>query len=79
MRGFDAISAPIKVSRFESDRFKSLFNTERSTFKSGAEQSCSEEETASKVAFLARTEALSGGLSALFHYPVQCEHYLIQY
>ena len=37
-RGSVAISAPIKVFRPDSDRFKNLSNTERSTFNSGAEQ-----------------------------------------
>ena len=47
-----AISAPIKVFRLDSDRFKNLSGTERSTFNSGAEQFCSGAETASKAAFL---------------------------
>ena len=59
-----AISAPIKVFRLDSDRFKNLSDTERSTFNSGAEQYCSGAETASKAAFLVWTEALSGILSA---------------
>ena len=46
------ISAPIKVFRLDSDRFKNLSDTEPSTFNSGAEQYCSGAETASKAAFL---------------------------
>ena len=51
-RGSVAISAPIKLFRLDSDRFKNLSDTERSTFNSGAEQSCSGAENASKAAFL---------------------------
>ena len=51
-RGSVAISAPIKVFRLDWDGFKNLSDTERSTFNSGAEQYCSEAETASKAAFL---------------------------
>ena len=40
-----AISAPIKVFRLDSDRFKNLSDTERFTFNSGAEQYCSGAET----------------------------------
>ena len=36
-RGSVAICAPIKVFRLDSDRFKNLSDTERSTFNSGAE------------------------------------------
>ena len=54
-RGSVTISAPIKVFRLDSDRFKNLsgglFETERSTFNSGAEQYCSGAENASKAAF----------------------------
>ena len=51
-RGSVAISAPMKVFTLDSDRFRNLSNTERSTFNSGAEQYCSRTETASKAAFL---------------------------
>ena len=51
-RGSVPISAPIKVFRLDSDRLKNLFDTERSTLNSGAEQYCSGAETALKVAFL---------------------------
>ena len=51
-RGSVAIFAPMKVFRLDSDRFKNLSDTERSTFNSGAEQYCSGAETASKAAFL---------------------------
>ena len=51
-RGSVAISAPIKVFRLDSDRFKNLSDTERSTFNSGAEQYCSGAENASRAAFL---------------------------
>ena len=52
LRGFVAISAPIKVVRLDSDCFKNLSDTERSSFNSEAEQYCSRAETASKAAFL---------------------------
>ena len=42
----------IKVFRLDSDRFKNLSDTERSTFNSGAEQYCSGAENGSKAAFL---------------------------
>ena len=51
-RGSVAISAPIKVFILDSDRFKNLSDTERSTFNSGAEQYCFGAENASKAAFL---------------------------
>ena len=51
-RGSVAISAPIKMFRLDSDRFKNLSDMERSTFNSGAEQYCSGAENASKAAFL---------------------------
>ena len=51
-RGSVAISAPMKVFRLDSDRFKNLSDTERSTFNSGSEQYCSGAESASKAAFL---------------------------
>ena len=69
--GFVAISAPIKVFRLDSDRFKNLSDTERSTFNSGAEQYCSGAETASKAVFLVWTEALSGTLSATLRFTVR--------
>ena len=76
-RGSVAISAPIKVFRLDSDRFKNLSDKERSTFNSEAEQYCSGAETASKAAFLVRTEALSGTFcDGPFHYTVRCEHSL---
>ena len=46
-----AISAPIKVFRLDSGRFKNLSDTKRSTFNSGEEQYCSGADTASKAAF----------------------------
>ena len=70
-RGSVAISAPIKVFRLNSDHFKSLSDTERSIFNSGAEQYCSGAETASKAAFLVWTEALSGTLSAMLRFTIQ--------
>ena len=70
-RGSVAISAPIEVSRLDSDRFKNLSDTERSTFNSGAEQYCSEAETASNAAFLVWTEALSGTLSATLRFTIR--------
>ena len=63
IRGSDAISAPIKVFRLDQDRFKTLFDTEGSTFNSRAEQFCSGAESASKATFLLGTEALSGPVS----------------
>ena len=51
-RGSVVISAPIKVFRVDSDRFKNLSDTERSTFNSGAEQYCSGAENALKAVFL---------------------------
>ena len=51
-RGPVAISAPIKVFELDSDRFKNLSDTERSTFNSGVEQYCSRAENASRAAFL---------------------------
>ena len=47
-----AISAPIKVFGFDSERFQNLSDTERSTFNSGGEKYCSGAENASKTAFL---------------------------
>ena len=70
-RGSVAISAPIKVFRIDSDRFKNLSDMERSTFNSGAEQYCSGVETASKAAFPVRTEALSGTLSATLRFTIR--------
>ena len=49
---FRCNSCSDKVFRLDSDRFKNLSDTERSTFNSGAEQYCSEAENASTVAFL---------------------------
>ena len=69
-RGSVAIFAPIKVFRLDSDRFKNLSDTERSTFNSGAEQYCSGTETASKAAFLVWTEELSRTLSALLRFTI---------
>ena len=51
-RGSVAISVPMEVFRLDSDRFKNLSYTERSTFNSGAEQYCSGAEIAWKAAFL---------------------------
>ena len=70
-RGSVAISAPIKVFRLNSDRFKNLSDTERSTFNSGAKQYCSGAETALKPAFLVWTEALSGTLSATLRFTIR--------
>ena len=70
-RGSVAISAPIKVFRLDSDRFRNLFDTERSTFNSGAEQYCSRTENASKTAFLVWTEALSGTLSTTLRFTIR--------
>ena len=70
-RGSVAISAPIKVFRLGSDRFRNLSDTERSTFNSGAEQYCSGAETASKAAFLVWTEALSGTLSVTLRFTIR--------
>ena len=70
-RGSVAISAPIKVFRLDSDRFKNLSDTERSTFNSGAEQYCSGVETASKAVFLVWTEALSRTLSATLRFTIR--------
>ena len=67
-----AISAPIKVFRLASDRFRNLSDTERSTFNSGAEQYCSGAENASKN----RSPIRYTFCDAPFHYPVQCEHSL---
>ena len=52
IRGSVAISAPIKMFRLDSDPFKNLSDTERSTFNSGAEQYRSGAEPTSKTAFL---------------------------
>ena len=51
-RGSVTIPALIKVFRLDSDRFKDLSDTERSTFNSGADQYCSGAENASKTVFL---------------------------
>ena len=51
-QGSLAISAPLEVFKLDSDRFKNIRDTERSTFNSGAKQYCSGAETASKAAFL---------------------------
>ena len=61
-RGSVAISAPIKVFRLDSDHFKNLSDTKRSTFNSGAVQYCSGAETAKPypVHFLRRSVSLSG-------------------
>ena len=67
-RGSVAISAPIKACRLDSDQFKNLSDTERSTFNSGAVQYCSGAENASKAAFLVWTEALSGTLSTTLRF-----------
>ena len=61
----------IKVFRLDSNRFKNLSDTERSTFNSGAEQYCSGTETASKAAFLVWTETLSGTLSATLRFTIR--------
>ena len=54
----------MKEFRIDLDHFKNLSDMEPSTFNSGAEQSCSRAENASKAAFLVLTEALSSTLSA---------------
>ena len=69
--GSVAISAPTKVFRLDSDRFKNLSDTECSTFNNGAKQYCSGAETASKAAFLVWTEALSGTLSATLRFTIR--------
>ena len=63
----------------DPDHFENLSYTERFTFKSGAELSkaelfCSGAETASKAAFLAWIEVLSGTLSATLHFTI---HYCV--
>ena len=60
-----------KVFRLDPDRLKNLSDTERSTFKSGAEQYCSGAEIASKAVFLVWTEALSGTLSASLRFTIR--------
>ena len=70
-RGSVAFSAPIKVFRLDSNRFKNHSDRERSTFNSGAEQYCSGAETASKAAFLVWTEALSDTLSATLRFTIR--------
>ena len=70
-RGSVTISAPIKVFRLDSERFKNLSDTERSTLNSGTEQYCSGAENASKAAFLVWTEALSGTLSGTLRFTIQ--------
>ena len=75
--GSVVISAPIKVFRLDSDRFRNLSDTERSTLNSGAEQYCSGAETASEAAFQVWTEALSGTpFQRSVSLKVQCEHSL---
>ena len=65
-RGSVAISAPIKVFRLDSDRFKNLSDTERSTFNSGVEQKLLQkqhsqcEQKPCPVHFLRRCVSLSG-------------------
>ena len=66
-----AISAPIKVFRLDSDRFKNLSDTERSTFNNKAERYCSGAETASKAAFIVWTEALSATPSATLRFTIR--------
>ena len=56
--------------RLDSDRFKNLSDTERSTFNSGAEQYCFGAETTSKAVFLMWTEVLSGTLSATLRFTI---------
>ena len=80
VRGSLAISAPIKLFRLNSDRFKHLSDTKRSTFNSGAEGFCSGAETASKLQH-SQCEQNRGPIwytfcNAPFHYPVQCEHHI---
>ena len=78
VRGSVAVSAPIKVFRFDSDRFKNLYDTERSTFNSGCERflfrsrNCFE----SSVSSVKRSPIRCTFCKAAFHYPVQCEHHL---
>ena len=71
-RGCVAISAPIKVFRLDSDGFRNLSDTERSTFNSRAEQNrkCFE----SSVPSVNRRPIRCNFCDAPFHYPVQCEH-----
>ena len=64
-RGSVAISAPIKVFSLDSDRFKNLSDTKRSTFNSGAEQYCSKQKLLRKqhyypIHFLRRSVSLGG-------------------
>ena len=77
-RGSVAISAPIKVFRLDSDRFRNLPDTERSTFNSGAEQYCSGAGKffESSVPSVNRSPIRYTFCDAPFHYPVQCEHSL---
>ena len=70
-RGFIAISAPIKVFRLDSDRFKNLSDTKRSTFNIRVEQHCSGAENALKAAFLVWTEAISSTLSAMLRFTIR--------
>ena len=65
-----AISVPIQVLRLNWNRFKNLCDMERSSFNSGEEQYCSGADTASKGAFLVRTETLSSTLSAMLHFTI---------
>ena len=73
-RGSVAISAPIKVFRLDSDRFKNLSDTERSTFNSGAVLFRSRKCFESSVSSVNRSPAPYTFCDAPFHYPVQCEH-----
>ena len=78
-RGSLTISASIKVFRLDSDRFKNLSDTERSTFqqRSGAVLFRSRKCFESSVSGVNRIPIRYAFCDATFHYPVQCEHSLI--
>ena len=68
-----------KVFRFDSDRFKNLSDTERSTFMrqwSGAVVFPSRNCVESSVPTVNRSPIWYTFRDALFHYPAQCEHSL---
>ena len=75
-QGSVAISATIKVFRPDSDRFKNLSDTERSTFNSGAVLFRSRKCFESGVSSVNRSPIRYTFCDAPFHYPVQCEHSL---
>ena len=78
-RGPAAISAPMKVFRLDSDRFKNLsgYGTFHFQQRSGAVLFRSRKCFESSVSSVNRSHIRYTFCDAPFHYPVQCEHSLI--